>query len=68
MNQIASNRGKEPIVLDNVDTPVDDELTSGSSPSLSLSSAKNAQENTKAKSRKKPLHHPAFNDAISGAD
>ena len=28
---------------------------------------KNAQECAKAKSRKKPSHHPAFSDAVSGA-
>ena len=67
MHPIAHNREKEPIIPDNVDTPTDDELSSGSSPSLSLSSAKNAQDSTKAKSRKKPSHHPAFSDAISGA-
>ena len=64
---IASNKGKKPVIPDDVDTPADDELSSGSSPSLSLSSIKNAQESIKAKSCKRPLHHPTFNDAISGA-
>ena len=59
--------GKEPIIPDDVDTPTDDDLSSGSSQSLSLSLAKNARENAKAKLRKKPSHHPAFSDAISGA-
>ena len=67
MHLIARNREKEPIIPDKVDTPTNDELSSGSSPSLSLSPAKNAQESTKAKSHKKPSHHPAFRDAISGA-
>ena len=44
-----------------------DELSSSNSPSFSLSLAKNARESTKAKSRKKPLHHPAFSDVINGA-
>ena len=67
MHPIARNRGKEPIIYDNVDTPADDELSLGNSPFLSLSPAKNARENTKVKSHKKPSHHPAFSDAISGA-
>ena len=50
---IARNKGKEPIVLDDVDTPVDDELSSGNSPSLSLSLAKNVKKGTKAKSCKR---------------
>ena len=44
-----------------------DELSSGNSPSFSLSLAKNARESTKAKSRKKPSHHLAFSDVINGA-
>ena len=51
---ITRNKGKEPVILDDVDTPVDDELSSGSSPSLSLSPTKNARESAKAKSRKRP--------------
>ena len=38
---IAFNKGKEPAVPDDVDTLVDDELTSSSSPSLSLPPTKN---------------------------
>ena len=30
------NKGKEPIVPNNIDTPADDKLSSGSSPGLSL--------------------------------
>ena len=66
MHPIAGNRGKEPIIPNDVDTPTDDELSSCSSPSLSLSSAKNARDSTKARSRKRPSHHPAFSDAVSG--
>ena len=33
---------------------------------MSLSPTKNAQEGAKAKSHKRPSHHPAFNDAVSG--
>ena len=63
----ARNKGKELVVPNNVDTSANDELSSSSSPSSSLSSIKNAREGTKAKSRKRPSHHPAFNDAVSGA-
>ena len=56
MHPIARNRGKEPIIPDDVDTPTDDELSSASSLSLSLSPAKNARDSTKAKSCKKPSH------------
>ena len=66
MHLIAHNRGKEPIIPDEVDTSANDELSSGSSSSLNLSPTKNAQESAKAKSHKRPSHHPAFNDAVSG--
>ena len=33
---ITRNKGKEPIILNDVDTLADDELSSGNSPSLSL--------------------------------
>ena len=42
-------------------------MSSGCSPSVSLSSTKDAQGSTKAKSRKRPSHHPAFSDAVSSA-
>ena len=67
MHPIVRNRGKEPIIPDDVDTPANDELSSGSSTSLSLSPEKNVQESTKAKSSKRPSHHPAFRDVVSGA-
>ena len=67
MHPIARNKGKEPVISNNVNTLVNDELYSSSSPSLSLSPTKNARESTKAKSCKKPSHHLAFSDAISGA-
>ena len=60
------NKGKEPTVPNDVDTPANDKLSSGSSPSLSLSPIKNVRESEKAKSCKRPSHHPAFNDAVSG--
>ena len=50
---IAHNKGKKPIVPDDVDTPVDDELSSGSSPSLSLSSEK---EGAQRLNRARGLH------------
>ena len=66
-HSITSKREKEPIILDDVDTLTDDELSSSSSPSLSLSPTKNAWENAKVKSRKSLSHHPAFSNAVSGA-
>ena len=63
----ARNKGKNPAILDDVNTPANDELSSSSSPSLSLSLIKNAREGTKAKSRKRPSHHLAFSDVVSGA-
>ena len=64
---ITRNKGKEPVIPDDVDTPTDDELSLGSSPSLSLSSTMNTRESAKAKSRKRPSHHLAFSNAVSGA-
>ena len=64
---ITSNKVKEPIIPADVDTPADDELSSGASPSLSLLPTKNARESPKAKSRKRPSRHPAFSDVVSGA-
>ena len=66
MQPIACDKGKEPIAFDDVDTPVDDDLSLGSSPSLSLSPTKNARESTKTRSCKRPLPHPVFSDAVSG--
>ena len=67
MHPINLNIGKEPIVPDNVDTLADNELSSGSSPPLSLSPAKYARGSAKAKSHKRLLHHLTFNDVVSGA-
>ena len=61
MHLISHNKGKEPI--DDVDTLADDELSSGSSPSLRLLPVKN----TRAKSRKRTSHRLTFSDAVSGA-
>ena len=66
MHPVAHNKWKEPIVPDNIDTPIDDELSSGNSPSSSLLPTKNAQESTKTRSRKRPLPHPAFSDVVNG--
>ena len=60
VHSITRNRGKESVIPDDVDTSADDELSSGSSPSLSFSPTKNARESVKAKSRKRPSHHPAL--------
>ena len=54
VHQITRNKGKELVIPDDVDTLEDDELSLSSSPSLSLSTAKNARESIKAKSHKKP--------------
>ena len=66
VHPIPNNKGKEPIIPNDVDTLADDELSSGSSPSFSLSSTNNARESANAKSRKRPSHYPAFSDAVSG--
>ena len=62
MHQITHNKKKEPIVPDDVDTLTDDELSSGSSPLLSLSPT----NNTRAKLRKRSSHRPAFSNTVSG--
>ena len=67
VQSIARNRGKGPIVPDDVNTPADGEPSSGSSPSLNLSLEKNTWESTRTRSRKRPSPHPSFSDAISGA-
>ena len=63
LHPVPRNRGKEPIIPDEVDAPTDDELSSGSFPPLGLSPTKN----TRAKSRKRTSHLPAFNNTVSGA-
>ena len=64
---ITRNKWKELVILADVDIPTDDELSSGSSPSLSLLPTKNARESPKAKSCKRHSCHPAFKDDINGA-
>ena len=64
---IACNKGKEPIVHDDIETSANDEPSLGSSPSPSLMPTKNARESTKTRSRKRPSPHPTFSDAISDA-
>ena len=56
----ARNKGKEPIVPDNVDTLADDELSSGSSPNLS------SAKSSRARSCQRRSHHLAFSNADSG--
>ena len=63
---IVGNKGKEPVVPDNVDTLADDELSSDSTSPLSLSLAKDTRGSTKAK-HKRSLQHLAFSTAVSGA-
>ena len=64
---IALNKGKEPIIPDDVGAPTDDEFSSDRSPSMSPLPGRNSQGNTRAKSRRKHSHRPAFSDAVSGA-
>ena len=46
---------------------MDDELSSGSSPSLNLSLAKNTRESTRIRSCKRPSPHSTFSYVVSGA-
>ena len=55
------------MVPNDIDTPENDELSSGSSLSLNLSPVKNARESTKIRSYKRPSPHLTFSDASSGA-
>ena len=64
---IARDKGKEPIAPNDVDTPADDELSLGNSPSLSLSSIKNAPESPKTRSYKRLSPHLAFIVVVSCA-
>ena len=64
---IARNKGKGPVVSDDVDTPAEDELSSSSSPSLNHSPTKNTQESTRTRLCKRASPHPIFNDVVSGA-
>ena len=66
-SSITCNKGKEPVIPDDVNTPIDDEMSLGSSPSLSLSLTKNARDSAKAKSCNRPSDHPAFRDVVSDA-
>ena len=53
----ARDKGKEPIVPDDVDTLADDKLSLGSSPNLSPA------KSSRPRSRQRHLHHPAFSNA-----
>ena len=64
---IAHNKEKEPIISSDSDAPVDDELFSGRSLSMSPPLGRNARGSTRAKSRRKHSHHPALSDAVNGA-
>ena len=66
MQPIARDKGKGPIVPDDVDTPEDDELSSSSSPSLNLSPVRNTRESIRTKSHKRPSPHLAFSNTVSG--
>ena len=56
----ARDKGKEPIVPNNVDTPAYDELSSGSSPNLSLA------KSSRVRSRQRHSHRPTFSNADNG--
>ena len=56
----ARNKGKESIILENIDTPTNDELSSGRSSGLSPAKF------SKARSRQRHSHHPTFNNANGG--
>ena len=56
------NKGKKLIALDSVDTPADDELSSGSLPNPSPVKSKSKKDRT----RHRPSHRPAFSDSNSG--
>ena len=57
---IARDKGKGHVIPDDVDNLTDDELSSGSSPSLNLSSIKNTRESTRTRSCKRPSPHPTL--------
>ena len=59
---VVRNKGKKPIALDDVETPTDDELSSGSSPNPSLAKSKS----NKDRSSQRQLHHPTFSNSNSG--
>ena len=67
MKPIARNKGKGPVVPDDVDTPADDKLSPRSSPSLNLPPTKNTRESIRTRLCKRPSPHHAFSDAVSGA-
>ena len=57
---IDHDKGKEPIIPDDVDTLVDDELSSGSSPNFSPA------KSSKARSSQRHSHRPTFSNANNG--
>ena len=63
MYPITRNKLKELVIPVDVDTPANDELSSGNSLRLGLSPTKN----TRAKLCKRTSHRPTFSDAISDA-
>ena len=63
---IARNKGKKPIIFGDGDAPVDDELSSRRSPSMSPSPRRNAWGSTRAKLQRKHLHRPALSYIVSG--
>ena len=68
---IVHNKEKEPIIScdgdGDGDAPVDDELSSGRSPSTSLPPGRNTRGSIRAKSQRKHSHYPTLSDAVSGA-
>ena len=67
MQPIAHDKGKGTVVLDDVNTPADDDLSSNSYPSLNLLLTRNTRESIRIILHKRPSPHHAFSDTISGA-
>ena len=57
---VVRNKGKKPIVLDDVDIQIDDELSSDSSPDPS------SIKSSKDRSRQRHSHHSAFSNSNNG--
>ena len=59
-HSIANDKEEEHVVLDDVDTPTDDELSSGSLPNLSL------EKRSSDRSCQRHSHRPSFSNADNG--
>ena len=59
-NPTIRDKEKKPVILDNIDTPTDDELSSSSSPNLS------PEKSNKARSCQRHSHRLAFSNIDNG--